>query len=340
MSIHRSFDREGLRQAGRLFLPRLLAVVVLTTLLLYALALAPGVPYHVRALFGASPSLLQALLFALVVLFALGPPSFLGLQLIRLPAPYVWLFPVGILVHAVVVFLGFRYVTPIASAHDLLGEPVWATPAELERMIRFVGLFVAVSVPIAGGTALLYALTRSYAPQRFLWWVAFAVLLLGLSDWIVIGKAATDNVTLLVRDAVPGLGWLGISLWLMLLSFVASLLAERLAGVFKGNLATFFAVLLFLPLSFAALFLATDQTIGGPASDLSAMAFLLSPEQGRYFITPLGLFLRYTAAYAVAVVLLACSQYLLWVGYSTRRFSTAFENGAQSPAIGAVNRPR
>ena len=323
MSIHRSFGPGGLRQVARFVLPRFVLVVALATVLLFILSRAPGVPYHVRDLFGPDPSVFRAFLIALVTLFALGPPSYLGLQLIRLPARDVWFFPVGILVHAVIVFLGFRFATPIASAHDMLGVPVWGIGDELERMIRFVGLFIAVSVPIAGATALLYALTRSYAPQRFLWWVLFAMILLGLSDWIVVGLAATDNVTALLRDGISGIGWLGVSLWLMLLSFVASLVAERITGVFKGNLATLFAVLLFLPLSFAALFLATDQSVGAGRSSLAALEFLLSSERGQYFLSPGALFMHYAVAYLIAVVLLAFSQYLTWLGYSTRRFAPA-----------------
>jgi hypothetical protein len=243
----------------------------------------------------------------------------------------VWLFPVGILVHAIIVFLGFRFATPIASVHDMLGEPVWNIGDELERMIRFVGLFIAVSVPIAGGTATLYAATRSYAPQRFLWWLLFAVLLLLLSDWIVVGLAATDNITALLRTSATGVGWLGFSLWLMLLAFVASLVAERVAGVFTGTVATLFAVLLFLPASFGVLFLATDQSVGGPASDLTAMEFLLSADRSSYFFTFGQLFARYTAAYVAAIVLLAFSQYLLWLGYSTRRFSSTAPHNALTP---------
>jgi hypothetical protein len=338
MSIHRSFGPDSWRQTLRFLLPRLALVLLFATLLLYALAVVPSVSYHVRDLFGPNPSLPQALLFALVVLFALGPPSYLGLQLIRLTAGYAWLFPIGILVHAAIVFLGFRFATPIASVHDLLGEPVWNIGDELERMIRFVGLFIAVSVPIAGGTALLYAATRSYAPQRLLWWVLFAVLLLGLSDWIVVGLAATDNVTVLLRNSAVGLAWLGFSLWLMLLSFVASLVAERLAGVFTGTVATLFAALLFLPLTFGVLFLATDQSVGGPASDLTAMEFLLSADRDSYFLTFGQLFARYAAAYAVTIVLLAFSQYLLWLGYSTRRFSAGSpQDRLTRPGLGAAD---
>jgi len=193
--------------------------------------------------------------------------------------------------------------------------------AELERMIRFVGLFMVVSVPIAGGTALLYALTRSHAPRRILWWLLFALVLLGVSDWIVVGLAATSNVTVLLRDGITGLAWLGLALWLMSLAFVASLVAERITGVFTDSLATAFAVVLFLPLSFGALFLATSQGVGGPASTLSAMEFLLSTDRESYFFTPVGLFLHYAAAYLVAILLLAFSQYLLWLGYSARRFA-------------------
>lgn len=54
-----------------------------------------------------------------------------------------------------------------------------------------------VSLPISGGTALLYGITRAYAPQRVLWWLLF----LALTYWIVIDNAATDNVVVLLRAA-------------------------------------------------------------------------------------------------------------------------------------------
>ncbi len=125
MSIYRSYDRNGLKQAATFWSLRVLVILVVVTAMLYLIAVVPGAPYHVRELFGSSPSLPQALLFALVVMFALGPPAMLGLQLVRLPGRYAWLFPLGILVHAIIVFLGFRFATPIASVNDLLGEPVW-----------------------------------------------------------------------------------------------------------------------------------------------------------------------------------------------------------------------
>ena len=125
MSIYRSYYRNGLKQAATFWLLRVLVILVLVTAMLYLIAVVPGAPYHVRELFGRGPSVPQALLFALVVMFALGPPAMLGLQLVRLPCRYVWLFPLGILIHAVIVFLGFRFATPIESVHGLLGELVW-----------------------------------------------------------------------------------------------------------------------------------------------------------------------------------------------------------------------
>jgi len=321
MSIHRTFSRDGLQQALQFWSVRVLTVLAVATALLYLIAVLPGVPYNIQELFGRGASLPQALLFALIVLFALGPPAYLGMQLIRLPTSYVWLFPVGILLHAAIVFAAFRYATPIESVRDLLGDAVWGIGDEWERMIRFIALFVMVSVPIAGGTAMLFAATRSYAPRRVLWWVLFQALFLVASYWIAVGYAATENVTVLLRNGGVPVAWLAIALWLLALAFTASLVAERLANVFTGNMATVFAVLLFLPLSYLLLFLATNQTVGGPRSDLSALEFLLSPSRSAYTSGGAEVFLRYSVSYIAAIILLAFSQYPAWLGYSTRRFA-------------------
>lgn len=322
MTIQRVYGQDGLKQAAKFWSLRMLVILLLATALLYLVAVLPGAPYHVRELFGASPTLPWALLFALIVLFALGPPAILGLQLVRLPRGFVWLFPVGILIHAVIVFLGFRFATPIASIHDLLGEPVWGIGDEWERLIRFVGLFLTVSLPISGGTALLYSITRAYAPRRVLWWVLFQFLFLMFSYWIVIGNAATDNVTVLLRAAAGPLDWIGFSLWLLSLAFTASVVAARAASLLKGSLATLFAVAVFLPLSYGILFLSLEQQVGGPQSNLSALEFLLTPRRSGYGMDDGALFLRYTLAYLGTILLLACSQYPAWLAYSTRRFAT------------------
>ena len=333
MSIYRAYDRDGLKQATTFWSLRVLVILVLVTAMLYLIAVVPGAPYHVRELFGSSPTVPQALLFALVVMFALGPPAMLGLQLVRLPGRYVWLFPLGMLVHAIIVFLGFRFATPIASVQDLLGEPVWPIGEEAERLIRFAGLFLMVSLPISGGTALLYGITRAYAPRRVLWWLLFQLLFLGLSYWIVIGNAATDNIVVLLRSAARPLAWAGFALWLLCLAFAASLLAERVANVFKGTVVAAFAVLLFLPLSFGVLFLAFEQNVTGVKSDLSALDFLLSSSRISYGFSDVELFLRYSAAYFVAVLLLACAQYPAWLAYSTRQFKS-IQGSSVQPAVG------
>jgi len=190
-----------------------------------------------------------------------------------------------------------------------------------------------VSLPISGGTALLYGITRAYAPRRVLWWLLFQLLFLGLSYWIVIGNAATDNIVVLLRSGVRPLAWAGFALWLLCLAFAASLLAERVANVFKGTVVAAFAVLLFLPLSFGVLFLAFEQNVTGVKSDLSALDFLLSSSRISYGFSDVELFLRYSAAYFVAVLLLACAQYPAWLAYSTRQFKS-IQGSSVQPAVG------
>jgi len=334
MSIHRSYNKDGFKQAVAFWSVRVLVILAVASVLLYVLGAAPGVPYHVRELFGSGPTPLKALLFALVVLFALGPPAVLGMQLIRLPVKLVWLFPVGMLVHGVVVFLGFRFATPIESVHAMVGMPIWGIGEELERLIRFVALFLPISLPIAGGTAMLYAATRSHAPRRWLWWLLFAAILLTAAYVIVVAFPATDNVTLLLRRQATPLSWITFCLWLLVLSFAASLAAQRLSGVFKGTAAASFAVLLFLPVTYAILFVALERNVGGPTSQLSALEFLLSDSRERYFFSSAELFGRYAMAYAVGLLLLVFAQYPVWLAYATRRFAEAnpVANPAHAPA--------
>lgn len=321
MIRHQDFGEAEWRQAARFLGGRVLAIVLIAAALLYLIAVLPGVPYHVRELFGQSPTPWQALLFAVMVLLALGPPALFGLQLVRAPQPWAWLFPVAVLLHTLLIFLIFRFATPIGSVHDLVGFPVWTVPAEMERLIRFAGIFVLLSVSIAGGTAMLYAITRSFEPLRFLWWVLYAVLFFAFSYWVVILLAATDNITLLLRGDAAPLSWLSLWLWLLLIAFGASLMAERAAGVFTSTAPALFAVVLLLPLSYGALFMAAEPQVLGPESDLSALEFLLSGTRTDYMFGDVELFARYALAYVAVTLLLTFAQYPVWVGYSTRRFA-------------------
>jgi hypothetical protein len=339
-----SFGREERVAAASYWLAHFAGVVVAATAVLYLVAVAPGVPYHVQDLFGSSPNLPQALLFALMVLLALGPPALLGLQLVRTPALWVWVFPIAMLLHAAAVFLVFRFATPIESVHDLVGLPVWGIPAEFERLVRFVGVFLMVSVPISGGTALLYAINRSFQPLRFLWWLGYAVLLLGVSYGVVIGSAATDNVTLLLRGDAHPLAWIALSVWMLMMAFGASVLAERLSGVLGGTITVLFALLLLLPLSFAVLFLAMEPRVLGSGSNLSALGFLLSVDRADYLPDDLSLFWRYAVAYVGIIMLLGFAQYPVWIAYATRRFArhpldqNRRPEGAEGDAAGDADR--
>jgi hypothetical protein len=325
MNYLQAFGKAERRQAISFLAVRLAAIVLVATVVLYGIAVTPGVPYHIRELFGDSPTVVQALLFAVMVLLALGPPALFGLQLIRQPKLWVWLFPLAMLAHGVLIFLMFRFATPIGSVHDLVGLPVWSMSAELERLIRFTAVFLVLSVSIAGGTAMLYAVTRSYEPRRFLWWLLYAVLFLAFAYWIVVVLAATDNVTLLLRGDANPLSWLAISVWMLLMAFGASLLAERMSGVFTGTATALFAQVLLLLITYGALFFATEPRVLGPDSGLSALEFLLSGSRTEYAQGGLEVFLRYTLAYIAAMLLLTFAQYPVWVAYSTRRF-------ARSPA--------
>jgi hypothetical protein len=191
----------------------------------------------------------------------------------------------------------------------------------MERLLRFTALFLLVSVSVAGGTALLYAITRSFQPLRFLVWVAYAVVFLLFGYWLVVAQAATDNIVILLRGDANLLSWLALSLWMFLLAFGASLLAERMSGVFTGTLAALFGLVLLAPLSYGALWLAAEPRVLGPESGLSALEFLLAGNRSEYVLPGAELFGRYLLTYLAMTLLLTFAQYPVWVAYSTRRFA-------------------
>jgi hypothetical protein len=312
---------------------RTVIILLLATALLYLIAILPSTPYHIRELFGSSPSLPQALLFALIVLFALGPPAVLGLQLVRLSRGFVWLFP-------------SRHPGPcggripgisLRHANRQRSRPDWrACLGDSQRTGTSRSLRRAISDGVSADLRRHRIAVRHHARPC----PSAGALVVAVST-------AVSRRQLLDRRGQRGHrqhhGALAFGRGSVGLDRICPLVAEfglcRIGGgrarrrPVEGHLATLFAVAIFLPLSFGILFSSLEQQIGGPQSTLSALDFLLSARRTDYGLGMRQLLLRYSLAYLATILLLACSQYPAWLAYSTRRFKS-ISGASGEPAVG------
>ena len=284
----------------------------LVTCLLYVAAWSPEVPYNFRELFGERISFFIALALAMVISLGVGPPALFGILLMRLPARVVgWAFPLALIGHGVLSYIGLRLVVPLESIHDIVGNPVWGWHDEFERGLRFIALNGFISLFIAGGSAAVDAVALSYKPAVFLRWIAALIVLLPLCYLLIVTYAATDNLVELLSYGGNGFSMIMLGLWIWIIALGATLLSARMAGPLGSRTGILLLLLLMLPLGYGLLTVATNASIEKYGARFSALQFLLSPNRDRY-ADGSELMLRYMVAHAAAQLLLAVAQFPLW----------------------------
>ncbi|HEX7078780.1 MAG TPA: VanZ family protein [Candidatus Eisenbacteria bacterium] len=286
-------------------------------------ALSPGVPYNVRELFGRGGTALAVAGFPLVLFAAFAPP----LLAARWAAHDGWrraaYLPALALAHALAAWVAVRAVVPMEAIHDVVGSPVLEWPLELEMIGRFVALFGAVSMLLTGGALLagfLAGARRRHYGRAFLRWAVTAVPALAVAHWVVVTRAATDNLT----ELMAGGGGLGASVmlgaWLLAVATGGSALAALPGRGTRRVVAAALAAAT-LPVGWIALTLGTAGVIEKYDRTFSAMQFLLSPDRAHY-VSGAALIARYAVAHAGLLVVIALTQAparLIWRRHGERR---------------------
>ena len=292
-----------------------------------------ALPYNLRELMGGGFAWLGVASLLAAALWAFGVPMWLSGWLLAGGWRRTLLFPLLVVLHALLTYLLLRMVVPLESLHDIVGAPVLAWPPELERMLRFVALFGAVSLLLGGAALAWRVMNRYHGARLFLRWLLIAILLLPLCHWVVVSEAATDNLTELMRAGGGALASLLLAGWWFLLGLAGSLLALAWAGVVGRRSAAVVFLLLSLPLGWLLLAGGTEATIHKYGKVFSAMQFLFSPDRDAYVRSGV-LMWRYAVAHWVLAVLIAMAQYPVLVWHGAFRVRSGVAKSALAPQHG------
>ena len=274
---------------------------------------SPSMPYNVRELFAAGPAALTTLGFALVLLATLAPPVWFARRLsgggwVRAAA-----YPALVLAHAAIAWAGLRAVVPLESIHDIVGSPVLHWPGDWEIALRFVALFAGVSVLLGGGalaSGALCGVEVAGPPGAALRWLAAALPLLAVSHYVVVERAATDNLVELMAGGGGPLATLWLAAWLLGIGAGGAALSLLAAPDARKGTAVLL-VLASVPFGWMALSMGTAADIQKYGRAFSAMQFLLSPDREGY-VSGTALMLRYAVAHAAGLGALALAQAPVW----------------------------
>jgi VanZ family protein len=271
------------------------------------------VPYNVQELIGGEHALLSAMLLAAALVWVFGFPAFAVARCARRSYGLGCLVGAFVL-HGAVAWLALRAAVPLESVHDIVGSPVLDWPWEWELMGRFLGLFLLWSVAAFGAVMLVLRPTVPAIRAPLVVWGAALPILIGISYYVVVAQAATDNLTELLAQRAS----LGAFLWLWS-AFLVAAVASAVLGVALGTrfrrgakwglaLAALSPVLVYAALSFAL-----ESHIVKYDRVFSAFQFLLSSDREHY-AGARELVLRYVAAYVVLVAVAAASAALFLGG--------------------------
>jgi len=257
-----------------------------------------GVPYNVKELFESRPTISLVLLGAVLLgsagmihaaarAWQLWPYRFAALAI-----PAAWLCGLA-------VFLVLSLAVPTESLDDVVGAPVLAIGATLERSLRFTGLFAG---PFACWT-LGVRMTRGDYSRGF--WVGLAAVfaLLLASYVVVVPLADTDNLVELLRNSGRSPAVACLPLALMLFGLTSAVTARALEAAldrtFRLLIPAAVVLVCSVPVAWQLFVVATNPRLQKYGQVFSARQFLFSPDREHY-LDDGPIFFRFALAYLVA----------------------------------------
>ena len=218
--------------------------------------------------------------------------------------------PLWLIVHGAVTWILLRLSVPMESIHDVVGAPVLGWIWEWELIGRYLALHGAIALQIIGATALLAILRGKYRLELFLTWIIWSILLAWPIYWIVVTRAATDNLTELMLGggtfASSALLAIGFFFFFFAGAAISNLLATRLRylqTLVLAGIAVFIVVLCF--------WFGTEQVIVKYGKVFSAWQFLLSPNREIY-VSGARLYLHFALALGTFLCLWSLVQAPVW----------------------------
>ena len=276
-------------------------------LVIWLVARLPGLPYNVVKLVpGGAEGALAALGLAAASCWMLAMP--LGL-LAQRRRSWGGLLPVLLVVHGLLTFALLRATVPLPMLHKVIGTPVLAWGGVWEDMGRFLALHACVMLPLLGAALLVRVVQRPATLTDLMLWGLFVLLLAWPVHWVVVERAATDNLIELMRGRGSFATTVALTAGWGLLALAGSALAAATLPRRRAALLALAAGALALaPLAFDA---GLEPVVMKYERVFSALQFIVSAERSRYATGP-ELAQRAAAAMASLVLAVAVVQVLAW----------------------------
>jgi hypothetical protein len=268
-----------------------------------------AVPYNVRNLLHPIHPFLSLLAMSVFLYWAFGFPviASYGMTVSRIGALS---YPLMLACHSVLGFFLLSHSVSFDRIHKIVGAPILGWYGYWEPAGRFMALFAVVSLALTCGTLIAVRLTHRHSLcAGFIAWLITATALAPLLYWIVVSKAATDNlVELMAGNGTPFAAAM-ICLFIATIGFSGALLAAQAQQRFRGfRPGVFVALILSVPIACLALYLGLEQHVEKYGKAFSALQFLLSRSRESY-AQGFELIARYLFFHAALVGLISMIQY-------------------------------
>ncbi|MCQ8117696.1 VanZ family protein [Methylomonas rosea] len=241
-----------------------------------------SMPYNVRELFAKEYPIISVLGLTILIYWCFAYPLFSLMSIAKADRLEVFFHVRFLAIHALIAWILVRAIVPLESIYDVLGSPILSIPVELELAFRFLGLFGVYSLIIlaATHTALFWIVSTWELIRLFVLGFFWILLLLPFGYWIVVIKAATDNLTELMANSGYSFSIACVGIYCFLVGWLgSSVLFLTVFNDFRRVVIVGFIFIISFPLGYQLLSWGTEQFILKYDAVFSAMQFLLSTDR-------------------------------------------------------------
>lgn len=286
-------------------------VTFLLTLTILMLVQSSLVPYNVRELIETQYPIVSSFLLVCFMFCSFGFPVYLAMWF-QEAGRRVFLFPIVAILHGGVAWGILRFSVPLESIHDIVGAPILSWPRELEYIARFIPLYFIITVCITFGALACLAIFNGVKKISLLTYLMIGILLIAISHWVIVEKAATDNLTELMASGGTAVSSFLVAMSIIIIAFTASQLSFLTNRIERNKIIILIvSIIISFPLSFLSVYGATEKALVKYGQEFSALQFLLSPDRDNYVAFP-ELLICYAVAHTGAVLLIALLQVPIW----------------------------
>lgn len=285
----------------------LLGKVLVAAVTIVIFTRLPGVPYNVRNLPNPFHPIVAPVLLATFIFWTFGFPAAIARWLVAARNRAAWL-PIVLIFHGLISWALFMYSVLPEEIHNFIGNPVLDWPGLTEYIARFVPLVSVLTLQLIGGVLFSASRAKGYGTARA-WWLVTLMVMAPFQYWVIVTKAATDNLTELIAHNAGFDAFMLLTSYLLLLGCVSSLFSTLGHKLNPTRTVIAIAVLcLSLPIGYFLVVSGTTSTINYQGKEFSALQALLSANRDHY-ATGLNLWIRFAILHLGAVFVIAFTQH-------------------------------